>query len=368
MPTITLPDGKTKSFDKPVSGLEVAASIGAGLAKAALAIKVDGEARDLSHVIDRDASIAIITSPKPGQAASAEALTLMRHSAAHVMAEAIQDVVGKEVLLAYGPPTDTGFFYDMFVPEGKKISSDHFEAINRRMAEIIKEDRPFIRYELPIPTGFDKLKAEGSKYKLDNAQRAVEAGAKSLSWYATGRLPTAIDTSVQLPTVPFPEAQQIAAEARRALWPWEDLCRGPHVPSTSRIGAACVLSLASSYWHGDENSDRLIRVYGTAFPTQADLDQYLRQREEASKRDHRVIGKALRLFHIDETVGQGLILWTPKGAIVRKELQAFITAPWSRMKVKFSLWPICRTTPWRFTRICLVSSASFCASSCWYSM
>ncbi|MFZ2873366.1 MAG: threonine--tRNA ligase [Phycisphaerales bacterium] len=316
MPTITLPDGKTKSFDKPVSGLEVAASIGAGLAKAALAIKVDGEARDLSHVIDRDASIAIITAPKPGQAASAEALTLMRHSAAHVMAEAIQDVVGKEVQLAYGPPTDTGFFYDMFVPEGKKISSDHFEAINRRMAEIIKEDRKFCRYEVASGDGLAKLRTERNKYKIDNAERALG-------------LPSSVYRSAKPAPAAGPADRGSVLSFYATGTPgtnWEDLCRGPHVPSTSRIGAACVLSLASSYWHGDENSDRLIRVYGTAFPTQADLDQYLRQREEASKRDHRVIGKALRLFHIDETVGQGLILWTPKGAIVRKELQAFIGA------------------------------------------
>lgn len=316
MPTITLPDGKTKSFDKPVSGLEVAASIGAGLAKAALAIKVDGETRDLSHVIDRDAAIAIITTPKPGQAASAEALTLMRHSAAHVMAEAIQDVVGKEVLLAYGPPTDTGFFYDMFVPEGKKISSDHFEAINRRMAEIIKEDRKFCRYETPSGDGLAKLRAESNKYKVDNAERAL--GMPS-SVYTSAKPAPASGPGERAPVLSFYATGEPGKN-------WEDLCRGPHVPSTSRVGAACVLSLASSYWHGDENSDRLIRVYGTAFPTQADLDQYLRQREEASKRDHRVIGKALRLFHIDETVGQGLILWTPKGAIVRKELQAFIGA------------------------------------------
>src|SRR6185503_14904368 len=116
MPTITLPDGKTKSFDKPVTGLEVAQSIGAGLAKAALAIKIDGETRDLGTVIDRDVRVALITNAKPGQPTSAEALAVIRHSAAHVMAEAIQDVVGRDVQLAYGPPTDTGFFYDMFIP------------------------------------------------------------------------------------------------------------------------------------------------------------------------------------------------------------------------------------------------------------
>ena len=154
MITVTLPDGKTKSFDKPVSGLEVAQSIGAGLAKAALAVKIDVgdgsglQTRDLSTVIDRDAKVALITMPKPGQPASPEALHLIRHSAAHVMAEAIQDVIGKDVQLAYGPPTETGFFYDMLIPEGKKLSSDHFEAINKRMAEIVSEDRRFCRYEV----------------------------------------------------------------------------------------------------------------------------------------------------------------------------------------------------------------------------
>jgi threonyl-tRNA synthetase len=322
MPTITLPNGDKKSFDKPVSAYDVAASIGAGLAKAALGAKIDfgsgPELRDLSAIIDRDCSIAIITTPKPGQPASPDALFLIRHSAAHVMAEAIQDVLGKDVLLAYGPPTDSGFFYDMFIPDGKKLSTDHFDAINKRMTEIIAENRPFTRYEVAAPEGLPRLKAEGNKYKIDNAERALglpssvytsskpafgtselrNSGTSSLSFYATG------------------------SPGKN----WEDLCRGPHVPSTGRIGAACVLSLASSYWHGDENSDRLTRVYGTAFPSQADLDAFLRQREEAAKRDHRVIGRHLRLFHIDETVGQGLILWTPKGSIIRKELQSFIAA------------------------------------------
>ncbi|MEX2218203.1 MAG: threonine--tRNA ligase [Phycisphaerales bacterium] len=309
MPTVTLPDGKTKSFDKPVTGLEVAQSIGPGLAKAALAIKIDGETRDLSTVIDRDARVALITNAKPGQPTSPETLNLMRHSAAHVMAEAIQDVVGKDVLLAYGPPTDTGFFYDMYVPAGKAISSEQFEAINRRIGEIIGENRPFTRYETGDQEGLGKLRGEGNKYKLDNAERALKGsddGAKSvgsesrptrLSFYATG------------------------APGKN----WEDLCRGPHVPSTGRIGAARVLSVASSYWHGDEKSDRLTRVYGTAFPTQEELDAYLNQLEEAKKRDHRVIGKQLRLFHIDEAVGQGLILWTPRGGVIRQELQAFIS-------------------------------------------
>lgn len=343
MPTITLPNGDKKSFDKPVSARDVAASIGAGLAKAAIGAKIDGELRDLSTIIDKDAALAIVTAPKPGQAASPDALYLMRHSAAHVMAEAIQDVVGanskgEKVLLAYGPPTDTGFFYDMYVPEGLKISSDHFDAINNRMAEIIKEDRPFTRYEGEAESVLAKLIAEGNKYKVDNALRATAAAKGddpgrttaqymiSMTRVDTDRLSkehaTAFVKSVGLERVPSLSFYATGTPGQN----WEDLCRGPHVPSTSRIGAARVMSLASAYWHGDENSDRLIRVYGTAFATQAELDEYLKQREEAAKRDHRVIGKNLRLFHIDETVGQGLILWTPKGSIVRKELQTFIAA------------------------------------------
>lgn len=316
MPTITLPNGDKKSFPNPVSAKDVAASIGAGLAKAALAAKVDGELKDLSFVIDHDATIALITAPKPGQPTSPDALTLMRHSAAHVMAEAIQDVLGKDILLAYGPPTDTGFFYDMFVPADKKISSDHFDAINKRIAEIIKEDRAFCRYEVPAAGGLTKLRDEKNKYKIDNAERAL--GMPSSVYKSSKPMPAeaaqAKTTSLSFYSTGTPGKN------------WEDLCRGPHVPSTSRIGAARVMSLASSYWHGDENSDRLIRVYGTAFPSQAELDEYLKQKEEAAKRDHRVIGKHLRLFHIDETVGQGLILWTPNGAVVRKELQTFIGA------------------------------------------
>ncbi len=321
MPIITLPDGKTKSFDKPVTGLEVAASIGAGLAKAALACKINGELRDLSTLITDDCSIALITQPKPGQPTSPEALTLMRHSAAHVMAEAIQDVVGKEVQLAYGPPTETGFFYDMYVPEGKKLSSEMFEAIEKRMAEIVKEDRKFCRYALHATHGLDKLQSEKNKYKIDNAVRALQAQG-----VLAGTFDSAAGTGFELAEPPGSNANLTFYATGEPGKNWEDLCRGPHVPSTGRIGVIKVMSLASSFWHGDENSDRLTRVYGTAFPTQAELDAFLKQKEEAAKRDHRVIGKNLKLFHIDEDVGQGLILWTPNGSIIRKELQTFIAA------------------------------------------
>lgn len=295
MPRITLPDGSIKEFDGPVTALEVAAAIGPGLAKSAIGARIDGELADLGTRIERDARVSLVTLPRKGQEPNPDALYLIRHSAAHVMAEAIQRIV-PEAQLVYGPPTDAGFYYDIALPDDRPLSSRDFEAIEAEMAKIIAEDRPFTRYDLPLDQGLDKLRREGSKYKIDNAERAIEAGSSCLSWYATGTPGKS----------------------------WEDLCRGPHVPTTGRVGAFKVTSLASSYWHGDASSDRLTRVWGTAFPDQKALDDYLARLEEAKRRDHRVIGRKLGLFHIDDSVGQGLILWCPKGATVRRELEDFI--------------------------------------------
>jgi len=297
MPRITLPDGTVKSFDKPVSAYEVAASIGERLAMAAVGAKVNGEVTDLHRPIAEDSTLAILTAKTRDGATDPDALLMLRHSAAHVMAEAIQRVV-PGALLVYGPPLETGFYYDIAFPEDRPLREGDFEAIEKEMEAIVKEDRKFTRYELTHDEGMTKLKKEGSKYKVDNALRAHEAGSHTLSFYATGE----------------PGKN------------WEDLCRGPHVPNTGRIGAIKVMSLASSYWHGDENSDRLTRVYGTAFFSKKDLAEYLDRLEEAKKRDHRVLGKQLGLFHIDDMVGQGLILWTPAGSVVRDELQKFISA------------------------------------------
>ncbi|MCH2138550.1 MAG: threonine--tRNA ligase [Phycisphaerales bacterium] len=295
MPTIVLPDGSSRSFDAPVSVADVAADIGAGLAKAALGGRVDGELVDCSHVITDDAQLAIVTPPRGKDDPSDDALFLMRHSAAHVMAEAIEDLF-PSVQLVYGPPVDGGFYYDIAVPEGTRISSDDFERIEERMAEIVAEDRPFTRYEHPPAQGMARLESEGSKYKIDNAQRAIDAGSDALSWYATG---TPGDN-------------------------WDDLCRGPHVPSTGRIGAVKIMRVAASYWHGDADSDQLTRVYGTAFPDAKRLNAHLEQLEEARRRDHRVVGRKLELFAFDEMVGQGLTLWKPRGSVIRETLQQFI--------------------------------------------
>ncbi|MCA9279401.1 MAG: threonine--tRNA ligase [Phycisphaeraceae bacterium] len=299
--SITLPDGSVRNYDAPVTAAQVAMDIGPGLAKAALACKVDGEMMDLATLLDKDCHLGIVTEKRRTadglNEPDPEALLLLRHSCAHVMAEAIQRIV-PEAQLVYGPPLETGFYYDIRFPDDRPLREGDFEQIEKEMEAIVAEDRQFTRYELAASDGMSKLQSEGSKYKIDNAEQAInKAGATALSFYATGE----------------PGKN------------WEDLCRGPHVPSTGKIGAFKMMSLASSYWHGDENSDRLTRVYGTAFFRKKDLETHLNLLEEAKQRDHRVIGKKLRLFHIDDAVGQGLILWTPAGAVIRQELQTFIS-------------------------------------------
>jgi threonyl-tRNA synthetase len=300
MPRIRLPDGSERGYDRAVSAARIAADIGPRLARDAIGARIDGVLADLSTEIDHDAAVSIVTCCGRDGEPEPDALLLLRHSCAHVMAEAIQRLF-PGVELVYGPPLlegPHGFYYDLRVPQDRPLSTDDFEAIEREMAAIAAEDRPFTRYELPPQPGLRKLRDEGSKYKLDNAQRALAEGARSLSWYVTG-------------------------EPGRN---WEDLCRGPHVPSSGRIGAFRLTALASSYWHGEASSDRLTRVYGTAFPQPRQLERHLQMLEEARQRDHRRLGRQLDLFHFDETVGPGLVLWTPRGATIRRELEEFIRA------------------------------------------
>ena len=175
MPTIRLPDGSQREFAEPVSIAEVAADIGPGLAKSAIGGKVNGELCDLNTHISNDADLEIVTLKNRDGSSSDDALFLIRHSCAHVMAEAIQRII-PGVLLVYGPPVDGGFYYDMALPEGRAVSSEDFEAIEAEMAKIVNENRDFQRVEMPLEDGLKKLEEEGSKYKMDNAQRAVEAG------------------------------------------------------------------------------------------------------------------------------------------------------------------------------------------------
>ena len=208
MPRITLPDGSVREFDRPVTVQAVAEAIGPGLAKAALGARVNADLHDLHHVLDTEVELSIVTGPRGKKdVGSADALFLLRHTCAHVMAEAIQRVV-PGALLVYGPPLEHGFYYDIAFPADRPLVMGDFEAIEKEMSAIVAEDRPLHRYDLSIEAGMDKLRGEGSKFKLDNAERAVEAGSGTLSWYATGK-PGSSD--------------------------WEDLCAGPHVPGTGRI-------------------------------------------------------------------------------------------------------------------------------------
>ncbi|MFI4859064.1 MAG: threonine--tRNA ligase [Phycisphaerales bacterium JB063] len=351
---IQLPDGSSRELPEGSSAYDLAASIGEGLAKAALGARVNGELVDLHRPLAEAASaagssdpnalieVAIITAPRLNKkgipnyrddAHRADALYLLRHSAAHVMAEAIENVYGSDkVQLAYGPPLDNGFYYDLKLDT--PISSDDFEKIEQEMRRIVEEDRPFTRLDRSLKAGFAELKNEGNKYKQHNAIKAVNNGARSLSFYVTGE--PSEDQVAGVPFDPDDEVDESCFTSPEGLerfktkfhkvfgWQWQDLCQGPHVDRTSRIAAFKVMSVASSHWHGDVNSDRFQRVYGTAFFSQAELDQHLDNLEEARKRDHRRVGEKLGLFSIDEKVGQGLILWKPKGAVVRDELQKFI--------------------------------------------
>jgi len=341
---IRLPDGNTLDLSPDATPLDAARQIGEGLAKAAIGARVHGELVDVNRPFQSilkpraerseapDASddpidLSIITAPrldKKGrskwrdQQHKADALYLLRHSCAHVMAEAIQRI-WTDAKLAYGPPLDTGFYYDIKLDT--PISSDDFPKIEDEMRRIAAEQREFEREELSVSEGMRRLTEEGNKYKIDNANRAIKGGAQSLSWYWTGNRNSPAAVRVE-------KRDWGKVHAKDA---WADLCQGPHVPDTSLLdpasggGAFKVTSIASSHWHGDVESDRFQRVYGTAFFSQADLDDYLEQLEQARQRDHRVVGQRLGLFAVDEKVGQGLILWKPAGAIIRQELQHFIS-------------------------------------------
>ncbi len=281
-----LPDGKVLEHPNGVTAQEIVAGIGPGLAKAALVARVNGALVDLKAPIhDAEVDFAVLT------AKDADGLMTLRHSCAHVMAEAICDLF-PQAKLVYGPPVENGFYYDIDLP--RPITPDDFEKIEARMAEIVAEGRPFTRYEISRSEAMSKLAAEGNPYKVDNAERAE---GDTLSFYVTGT---------------------------RDSGCFEDLCRGPHVPDTTRVGAFKIMQVAGAYWHGDATKQQLQRVYGTSWPTPKELKAHLTQMEEARKRDHRKIGQDLGLFTIDPMVGSGLVLWKPRGAVMRHSLETLM--------------------------------------------
>jgi threonyl-tRNA synthetase len=270
MAKITLPDGSILEVADGTTAAQLAEQIGPGLAKAAVAAKINGRLADLSTPISGEAAVQIIT------VNDNEGLEVMRHSCAHIMAEAICRI-WPGTKLVYGPTVEDGFYYDVDLDE--PIRPSDFERIEQQMAEIIKADRPFVRKEMTRAEALKKLAAD--KYKTDNINRA---DSEVISFYSHGDH-------------------------------FEDLCRGPHVPSTAKAGFAKVMSVAGAYWHGDPTQKMLQRVYGTAWPTQKQLDDYLDRLDEARKRDHRLLGKQLDLFSFDEA-GPGFAFIHAKGMII----------------------------------------------------
>jgi threonyl-tRNA synthetase len=283
---VRLPDGNVVEHPDGITAADVIQTISPGLARRAIAANVGGQIVDLAtRLSGPEVTLHALTLDDP------EGLEVARHSCAHIMAEAVCSL-WPQTKLAYGPPVENGFYYDIELDHA--LTPEDFVRIEAKMAEIVAANRPFTRCDLPRPEAMEKLKAEGNPYKIDNAQRA---DGDTLSFYVTGQPGTGC---------------------------FEDLCRGPHVPTTGRIGAFKVMQVAGAYWRGDATKQMLQRLYGTAFPDKKALRVHLAQLEEARKRDHRRLGHELGLFLLDPMVGTGLVLWKPKGAIIRRVLESFI--------------------------------------------
>jgi threonyl-tRNA synthetase len=280
MITVTLPDGSLKSFDHPVTVQDVAASIGAGLAKAALAGKVDGQLVDTSRAIDHDAKLEIVTGKSP------EALDIIRHSTAHLLAQAVQRLFPK-AQVTIGPVIDNGFFYD-FAFE-RQFTPDDLAAIEAEMKKIVAEALPVSRSVMGRDEAVTYFREKGEEYKAQIIE-SIPAN-EDLSLYSQGE--------------------------------FTDLCRGPHVPNTGKLATFKLMKVAGAYWRGDSNNAMLSRIYGTAWLNDKDLAAYLHQIEEAEKRDHRKIGKALDLFHQQEE-SPGMVFWHPKGWAIWQQVEQYM--------------------------------------------
>jgi len=305
MVAITLPDGSVRSFSGPVTGLDVAKDIGPGLAKAALAIRIDGEMKDLSTLLTTDTKLAIVTA-KDG----ADALELLRHDAAHVMAEAVKELY-PETQVTIGPAIENGFYYDFARPT--PFTPDDLEKIEAKMAEIVARDEPITREEWDRDEAVQFFLDAGEKYKAEII--ASIPAEQKISLYRQGN--------------------------------FIDLCRGPHLPSTAKLGKAFkLMKLAGAYWRGDHRNEMLQRIYGTAWFDKKDLDGYLHMLEEAEKRDHRRLGREMDLFHQQEEA-VGSVFWHPKGWTLYREVENYMrrrleATDYVEVKtpqlVDFSLW------------------------------
>ena len=280
MPVITLPDGSQRSFAQPVTVAEVAASIGAGLARAALAGKVDGKLVDASHLISSDAQLAIVTDK------DAEGLDLIRHSTAHLLAYAVKELF-PEAQVTIGPVIENGFYYDFSF--ARPFTPEDLAAIEKRMAELAKLDLPVTRRVLPRDEAVAYFKRIGEHYKAEIIE-SIPAD-QDVSLYSEGE--------------------------------FTDLCRGPHVPSTGRLKVFKLMKVAGAYWRGDSKNEMLQRIYGTAWAKKEDLDAYLHMLEEAEKRDHRKLGKQLDFFHMQDEA-PGMVFWHPKGWALWQAIEQYM--------------------------------------------
>ena len=280
MPDIRLPDGSVKSFPQPVTVAEVAQSIGAGLARAALAGRVDGKLVDVGFRIEKDAAVAIVTEKDP------EALELIRHSTAHLLAHAVKELY-PEAQVTIGPVIENGFYYDFAYK--RPFTPEDLAAIEKRMADIAKKDLPVDRKEMPRDDAVKFFSDMGEKYKAEIIASIPEK--ETISLYGQGN--------------------------------WIDLCRGPHVPSTGKLKVFKLMRVAGAYWRGDSKNEMLQRIYGTAWARKEDQDAYLKMLEEAEKRDHRRLGTQLDLFHIEETA-PGLVFWHPKGWVLWQQVEQYM--------------------------------------------
>ncbi|MBI4726344.1 TGS domain-containing protein, partial [candidate division TA06 bacterium] len=271
---ITLPDGKIKEFEPGVSALEVVKSIGPGLAKAALAATIDGKPVDLSLKINRDAKFSALTFD------SEQGKEVLRHSASHLMAQAVTDLF-PDTKAAIGPAIEDGYYYDFDRKE--PFSSTDLAAIEKKMSELAAKDIPIVRQEMPREQALEHFRKLDEAYKVELIE-GLPAG-EGISFYKQGE--------------------------------FIDLCRGPHLSSTGRLKHFKLLSVAGAYWRGDERNKMLQRIYGTVFDKKEQLDEHLKKLEEIKKRDHRKLGRELDLFSLHEEAGPGLVYWHPKGGRMR---------------------------------------------------